>query len=107
MTLSDQYRTAAKAWAEADGKARELEAKKEPTLWRMAKARIDEAATRNVTLTITAAEREVKASPEWEAFAVNEVAHARTEANKLRGEMDSLMIKHEEAIGAVSRGRAA
>lgn len=102
---SDAYSKAARTWATSDGEARRLEAMKEPTLWRLAKVFMTDAEQRGVTVTITAAEREVKASEAWETF-INGVGAARTQANLDRAEMDTLIMKHEEQHGP-SRVRAA
>lgn len=105
MTISTQYHNAAKAWAEAEAQARQLEHMKEPTLLRMAKKLMADASERGESLTITAAEREVKTSPAWEQYLSNMDA-ARTRANNERAEMDTLIMKHEEQHGP-SRVRAA
>lgn len=102
MTISVQYAAAFRAWVEADSRARSLEHMKEPTLWRMAKQRMAE----SEGLTITAAERDVKSSLEWEAYIV-EMDDARTVANTAYGEVNTLLMKHEEALGGPSRIRLA
>ena len=98
MTNSDLYFNAARAWATADGHARKLEAMKEPELAKRAKEL-------GAELSVAAAEREVKASPEWHQY-IAAMVEARTLANTEKAEMETLLMKHEEAMGR-SRVQAA
>lgn len=89
IPLSDQYRGAARDWVQNDGKARMLEESKTSVLAKMMKALGDKP--------VAAAERDVKASQEWHDF-ITELTLTRTAANMSRVEMDTLMMKHEEAM---------
>ncbi len=94
MDIPEQLRVFAQAWADADAKAYELDAKarskedsKSAVLAKRCKAL-------GGNLSIAAAEREVKAAQEWHDFLVEieqayrSAAAARHEANKARGELD-------------------
>jgi hypothetical protein len=98
--LPERFREAALKWARLDGRARELEE---------GKARAFAKRARTLTgLSVAAAEREVKSSPEWHDIET-EAAQARTEANVALGEVDYLRMKFrawlavrasEEAVAA-------
>lgn len=87
LDLPEQYRTAAQEWARLDGRARELEEGK--AHWFAKRCRTMAA------LSVAAAEREVKAMDEWRDVE-KEAAHARTEANNARADMDYLRMKFQQ-----------
>lgn len=102
MAISDDYRIAALKWSNSDGRARRLEALKEPRLAKLAKALEGSVEGK---WSVAASEREVRATDAWHAF-IEELTQARTLANADRAEMDALLMRHEEALGP-SRVRAA
>ena len=97
MDIPEQLRTFAIAWADADAKAYELEAKKDAVLNRWAKELAGD-------LSVAAAEREVKASQRWHDH-IGDIARARHEANKARGELDYWKAKFEAWLVAQAHAR--
>lgn len=85
--LSEQYRIVAKEWVALDGAARLLEETKSAVLSQMMKKRGDVPAAH--------AERDAKASEEWESF-INRMVATRTEANLKRVQLEFIRMKHSE-----------
>lgn len=85
--ISEQYRVIAKAWVEADGVARLLEETKTAVLAQWVKSHGD--------MAVNAAEREVKASPQWEEF-IDKMVTARTQANLKKVQMEYIRMKAME-----------
>lgn len=90
--ISEQYRIAANRWCDADGEARELEELKTTMLEQKKNALVLAAGGK---IPDSHAEREVKASDEWETY-IRGMVHARTKANKLKVEMDRLRMLERE-----------
>jgi hypothetical protein len=90
--ISEQYRVAANRWCDADGEARELEELKTTMLEQKKNALILSASGK---MPDSHAEREVKASEEWEIY-IRGMVHARTKANRLKVEMDRLKMLERE-----------
>lgn len=84
---SEQYRIAAKDWVGKDGAARLLEETKTAVLAERMKALGDIPAAH--------AEREVKASEEWQAF-IKVMVEARTQANLSKVRMEWTRMKFME-----------
>ena len=97
MDIPEQLRVFALAWAAADAKAYELEEKKTAELAKRCKALGSD-------LSVAAAEREVKATQSWHDH-IGEIARARYEANKARGELDYWKAKFEAWLVAQSHAR--
>lgn len=93
--LSELYRLSANAWVEADSKARELEELKTTLLDQRKQMLIEEAAINQQKLADNAAEREARSEKGWEIY-IRGMVHARTEANKLRVEMDRIKMLERE-----------
>lgn len=87
LDLPEQFRAAAQEWARLDGMARELEEGK--AHWFAKRCRAMEG------MSVAAAEREVKASPEWRDVET-EASRKRTEANNARADMDYLRMKFQQ-----------
>ena len=85
--LSELYRIAAKQWVELDGAARMLEESKTAVLAQRMKALGDIPAAH--------AEREVKASPQWDEF-IRSMVDARTRANLARVKLAWIKMKAAE-----------
>ena len=85
--LSEQYRLAALEWVELDAAARLLEETKSTQLAQRVKALGD--------VPVTSGERDVKASPEWEAD-IKAMVSARTKANKAKVKLEWLRMRHAE-----------
>ena len=90
--ISEQYRVAANLWVDADGNARELEELKTTMLEQKKNALVLAALGK---MADNHAEREVKASEDWETY-IRGMVHARTKANKLKVEMDRLRMLARE-----------
>ncbi len=92
--LSERYRLSANAWVEADAKARRLEELKTTLLEQKKQNYIR---SQGIDMADNKAERMVKAGEEWEAYIIAMV-DARTEANKLKVEMEVVrMLEREQA----------
>lgn len=95
--LSEQYRLVAKRWVEADKTARLMEETKTAVLAQRMKALGDIPAAH--------AERDVKASVEWQDFITGMVA-ARTEANLRKVQMEFIRMQAAEQQSAEATKRA-
>ena len=84
---SEQYRVAAKDWVAKDGAARLLEESKTAVLAQRMKELGD--------MPVSSAEREVKASEEWDAY-IKVMVEARTQANLARVKMEWTRMKFQE-----------
>lgn len=93
--LSELYRVSANRWVEADAKARELEELKTTLLDQRKQMLIEAAAANQTKLADNAAEREARAEPGWETY-IRGMVHARTEANRLRVEMERIKMLERE-----------
>jgi hypothetical protein len=90
--LSERYRLAADAWVRADGQARRSEELKTTRLEQLKNALI----LTDGPMPDNRAEREIKASPEWEQYIV-EMVDARTKANAIKCEIVEIqMIEREQ-----------
>ena len=90
-SLSEQYRVAANAWVDVDAAARRLEELKTTAMEQQKNALILEEGP----MPDSHAERRVKAAPAWEEYIVAMV-NARTEANRLKVEMEVLRMQERE-----------
>ena len=86
--LSEQYRLAALEWVELDAAARLLEDTKSVQLAQRMKA-LDGAPS------VASAERDVKATPEWEAD-IKAMVEARTKANHSKVKLEWIRMRHAE-----------
>lgn len=91
--LSEQYRLAANAWVKADGEARQLEERKSIRLEQLKNALI----LGGGPMPDNRAEREIKASEEWDRFIV-EMVDARTRANALRVTVKEIEMQEREYL---------
>lgn len=93
---SEQFRIVAKTWVELDGAARILEETKTAVLSQKMKHFGDKPAAH--------AERDVKASPEWDDF-LRRMVEARTAANLAKVKMEYVRMKFAEwqAMDATAR----
>ena len=96
---SEQYRLSAKKWVELDGAARMLEETKTTVLSQKMKMLGDVPAAH--------AERDVKASKEWDEF-IRQMVKARTDANfaKVRMEYFRMKFMEEQSANATARVEA-
>lgn len=95
--ISEQFRIAAKDWADKDGAARTLEESKTAVLAERMKALGDVPAAH--------AERDVKSSPEWKEF-IEQMVKARTAANMAKVKLEYIRMKHSEWMSADANKRA-
>jgi len=91
--ISEQYRLHAEVWTDAEAAADLLEQLKSVVLEQKKCALIAE----NPGMSDAAAERLVKASPDWELH-VREICDARGTANKLRQGLEVIRMQHREWI---------
>jgi len=89
--LSERYRIAADAWVKADAVARRYEELKTTRLEQMKNALI----IRIGPMPDNRAEREIKASDEWERYIIDMV-DARTRANALKVEIVEIQMMERE-----------
>lgn len=89
--LSEQFRIIAKRYADADAAARLLEELKTATLEQMKQGII----AGDPKLPDSHAERMVKASPEWREY-VHKMVDARTDANRLKAQMEYIRMRWNE-----------
>jgi DNA polymerase III gamma/tau subunit len=101
--ISEQYRSAAILWVDADAAANLLEETKSAIFADMVAKLISE----NIKLAINRAEVLVKSSPEWREFVTQMVEHRR-QANLHKVQMDYLRMKFSEqqSIEATHRAEA-
>ncbi len=89
--LSEQYRLAGEAWAEADGAASLLESLRSTTL----EQRKSQLILDRGEMPDNKAERIVKSSPAWEEYIRTEI-RLRMEANKLRVRMQTIQMEFSQ-----------
>ncbi len=89
--LSEQFRIIAKQWVDADNAASLLEETK-TTVLAQRKADLIKI---EPDLADNAAERRVKADPEWEKW-ITEMVEARTKANRLKLQLEYIRMRHAE-----------
>ena len=89
--LSEQFRLAGEAWAEADGAANLLAELKSVTLDQRKAQLILERGD----MPDNKAERIVKSSPSWEEY-IRAMVQARLEANKLKVAMETIKFRYGE-----------
>jgi hypothetical protein len=97
VALSERYRLAALQHARLDGAAGLLEELKTAFLSKRKMALGDMADNK--------AERQIKASAEWEDY-IRKMVAARTAANEARVEATTLQMQHREWIAADANARA-
>jgi gamma-glutamyltranspeptidase len=97
LPLSEQFRIVAKKWNDADAAASILEETKTAVFAQRQLALGDMAVNR--------AEMLVKASPEW-AEHIEKIVNARTEANRLKLQVEYIKMRHREWISADANMRA-
>lgn len=95
--LSEQFRVIAKQWIDADNAARLLEETKTSVLSERMIALGD--------MPVAHAERDVKASPEWREF-LESMVNARSEANRLRMQLEYIRMRHAEQQSLEASRRA-
>ena len=89
--LSEQYRIAANSWVQVDAAARRLEELKSTAIEQHKQRLIAEEGD----MPDSHAERRVKARPAWEKYIIDMVG-ARTEANRLKIEMECIRMAERE-----------
>jgi hypothetical protein len=89
--LSERYRLAANAWVKADAVARRYEELKSTRLEQMKNALI----LKDGPMPDNRAEREIKASDEWERYIIDMV-DARTRANELKVQIVEIQMLERE-----------
>ena len=95
--ISEQFRLVAKQWVDADNAARMLEESKTAVLsQRMAQLG---------DVPLSHAEREVKASPEWQDW-IRGMVEARTRANLLKVKLEYVRMTFSEAQSFEATKRA-
>lgn len=99
--ISEQYRLVAKAWVDADAKARLLEEMKTTRLEQQKQQLIETEGD----MPDSHAERRVKASSEWEIY-IQGMVEARTQANLRRSQLEFLKMKFTEWQDANASNRA-
>ena len=97
LSISEQFRIVAKDWVDKDSAARMLEETKTAFLSQMMRARGDVPAAH--------AERDVKASPEWQDF-IERMVNARTAANLAKVKLEFIRMKASEQQSAEATKRA-
>jgi hypothetical protein len=98
--LSEQFRIVARAYVDADGAARMLAEMKTTTLEQKKNALI----AADPKLADNAAERQVKASPEWAEY-IKAMVDAKTKANLLEYKLEYIRMRSIErnSINATAR----
>jgi hypothetical protein len=97
MSISEQYRLAAKEWVDADRAASLLEDCKTPTLSQKMLALGD--------MPVSKAEMIIKGSPEWREY-LEAMVEARTQANLLKVKTEWLKMRHSEQQSSEATARA-
>jgi len=95
--ISEEFRVTAREWVNADAAARLLEECKSAWICERANALKD--------LSVSAAEREVKGSPEYKEY-VNQMVAARTAANLLKVKMQWIEMRSWEQRSKEASARA-
>lgn len=95
--ISEQFRIVAKQWVDADNAARLLEETKTAVLSQKMKAIGDVPAAH--------AERDVKASPEWQDH-IRKMVEARSAANRLKVQLEYIRMKFSEQQSFEATARA-
>lgn len=94
--VSEEFRIIAKEWTDLDGAARMLEGCREAVLSQMMRRLGD--------ISVSRAEREVKASEEWADY-IRKMVDARTAANVKRVHLEWLRMRQSEWIAADANAR--
>lgn len=97
LPFSEQFRLAAKAYVELDKAATMLEEMKSAVLSQKMKALGD--------IPVSHAEREVKASQEWQDY-ITKTIDARTQANLKKYQLEFLRMRHSEWMSENANRRA-
>ena len=98
--LSEQFRIVSKQWGDADNAAFLMDEMKTTVL---AQRKADLISI-NPKLSDAAAERMVKADPEWEKY-IREMCAHRSRANLLRQQLRYIEMRHREWISADANAR--
>jgi hypothetical protein len=104
-SFADKYSMVGERWIDEDNAARLLEDTKSVDLEERKNALIRKRLQQNEKLADNAAEREVKAMPEWRERVESEVK-ARTRANKLKLVLKVLDMRHSEQQSLEATKRA-
>jgi hypothetical protein len=99
--ISEQWKRAADDWADKDDAARLLEDSKSSVFSEM----VNTVKAGDPNLSDTAAEKLVRATPEWRDFS-RSITRARTVANKAKIECEFLKMKYGEWNNAEANHRA-
>lgn len=91
LPLSEQFRLVAKKWVDQDDAARLLEETKTAVLEERKNALV----LQNPSMADSHAERMAKADPEWHAW-IRDMVKARTEANRLKLQLEYIRMRHSE-----------
>jgi hypothetical protein len=99
--ISEQYRTAANLWVDADAAASLLEETKSAYFADMTSKLISE----NIKLAVNRAEVLVKSSPQWKDH-VTKMVEARRQANLYKVQMEFLRMRFQELMSQEATHRA-
>jgi hypothetical protein len=97
MSISEEYRIAAKEWVDLEKSASLLEESKSATLSQMMVAKGD--------LSVSRAEMLVKASPEWKEY-IEQMVSARHKANLAKVKMSWIQMRFGERQSSEATARA-
>ncbi len=101
LPLSEQYRVIAKRWVDQDDAARLLEETKSAVL----EERKNRLIETDPKMADSHAERQAKADPEWHEWVKNMVKQ-RTEANRLKVQLEYIRMRHSEQQSFEATARA-
>lgn len=99
--ISEEFRIIAKRWVDADAAARLREELKTTTMEQMKQDLIETEGD----MPDSHAERRVKASEKWSEY-IHQMVEARTDANKLKAQMEYIRMKWNEVQDANASARA-
>ena len=97
VSVSEQYRLAARDWVDMDAAARMLEEGK-TTYLAQQKAKLGD-------IPDSKAERTIKSSPEWADY-IKKMVNTKTIANRQRVELDYLRMRHMERTSEEANARS-
>lgn len=101
LPLSEQYRTVAKRWVDADEAASLMEETKSIIFSEMTNRLL----VNDINLAHNRAETIAKSSPEWREFVQNMVK-LRSRANLLKAQLEYLRMRHAEQQSSEATARA-
>jgi hypothetical protein len=99
--ISEEFRIVAKKWVDADAAARLREELKTTTLEQMKQDLIE----REGDMPDSHAERRVKSGKDWEEY-IRQMVETRTDANRLKAQMEYIRMRWNEIQDANASARA-